>query len=358
MRRALELARRGEGSVEPNPMVGAVLVDDDLCLVGEGWHEKYGGPHAEVNAIRTAGDAAAGATLFVTLEPCNHHGRTPPCSEAVIAAGIRRVYIATPDPAPHTNSAGVNRLRDSGLDLEVGLLKTEADALIAPFEKRMTHGLPWVHAKWAMTLDGRIASRTRHSQWISCEESRGVVHQLRGRMDAILIGRGTAEADDPLLTARPPGPRTPLRVVLDTSAALSPESQLVQTARDIPVLVFAAADANEQNCRGLEAAGVMVELIDPHTPQAVLRRLAERECTNVFVEGGSGVLGSFFDRALVDELHVFVAPKVVGGLEAIPPVGGEGLAEIPTVALLEHPEIRTTGSDIYIRGRCRRSQDG
>lgn len=220
MRRALELARQGEGYVEPNPMVGAVIVDDYLQCLGEGFHRQFGGPHAEVNALREAGARAQGATLYVTLEPCNHHGKTPPCVDAVLQAGLRRVVVGMPDPFAKVNGAGIARLREHGVAVEVGLLEAEVRRLNAPFRKLVETGIPWVHAKWAMTLDGKIAARTGHSQWISGAASRAVVHRLRGRMDAIVIGIGTALADDPLLTARPAGPRVATRVVLDSTARL------------------------------------------------------------------------------------------------------------------------------------------
>ena len=261
MRRALELARRGLGFVEPNPPVGAVVVADDGRVLGEGWHERFGGPHAEVMALAAAGEAARGATLFVTLEPCCHFGKTPPCTRAVIAAGIRRVVVATVDPAAHANGGGIAELRAIGIEVEVGLMADDARRLVAPFARLTTTGLPWIHAKWAMTLDGKIASKTGSSRWITNEASRAVVHQLRGRMDAILVGVGTILADDPLLMARPPGPRTPIRIVLDSTARTPLKSQLVRTARDVRTVVVATQHAPEDRCAALRAAGVEVLVI-------------------------------------------------------------------------------------------------
>src|SRR5215217_9762955 len=209
MRHALALAEKGRGFVEPNPMVGAVLLDSAGQLAGEGWHQKFGGPHAEVFALAEAGDRARGGTLVVTLEPCCHHGKTPPCTDAVLKAGIARVVAAMADPFPKVAGGGLAILRGAGVDVSVGLCEVEAVALNAPYLKLLRTGRPWVHAKWAMTLDGKIATRTGDSKWISGEESRRRVHELRGRMDAIVVGRGTVVADDPLLTARPAGPRTP-----------------------------------------------------------------------------------------------------------------------------------------------------
>lgn len=358
MRRALELAARGIGAVEPNPPVGAVVVNDDLELLGEGYHERCGGPHAEVHALAAAGERARGATLYVTLEPCAHFGRTPPCAPLVVQSGVRRVVIAVEDPAEHTSGAGLQILREAGIDVEIGLLAEEGRRLIAPFTKLMTRGMPYVHAKWAMTLDGRIATRTGSSRWISGEESRRIVHKLRGRMDAIIVGIGTAVADDPLLTARPPGPRTPARVVVDREARLPLESRLVQSASDGPV-VAVVGDAPQDRCDALRRAGIEVLNAGVEDCQgatrvdlpALLRELGRRRMTNVLIEGGGRLLGSAVDAGLVDESHIFLAPKLVGGRGAPGPVGGEGVADIADALVLEEIEVVRAGGDIYVRGR-------
>jgi diaminohydroxyphosphoribosylaminopyrimidine deaminase / 5-amino-6-(5-phosphoribosylamino)uracil reductase len=219
MARALELARRGEGSVEPNPMVGCVIADDDE-VIGEGWHRRFGFAHAEVEALSAAGSRARGATAYVTLEPCCHFGKTPPCTQALIAAGIRRVVAALADPFPQISGRGFSELTAAGIEVEIGLMESEARRLHAPYLKRVTTGRPWVIAKWAMTLDGKLSTRSGDSRWISGFESREIAHQLRGRVDAILIGRGTAVADDPLLTSRPPA-RARRRESYSTVAPLS-----------------------------------------------------------------------------------------------------------------------------------------
>src|SRR5262245_57065762 len=254
MAQALALAERGRGYVEPNPLVGAVVVRDGR-LVGEGWHRRYGEAHAEVNALHEAGEAARGATLYVTLEPCCHHGKTPPCTDAVLRFGVRRVVAAMTDPFPRVAGGGVERLRTAGLEVETGLLEADARRLNAPYLKLLATGRPYVHAKWAMTLDGKLATRTGDSKWISSDASRRRVHELRGRMDAILVGIGTALADDPLLTARPPGPRTARRIVLDSRLRLPPTSRLVQTAREVLTTVVAAASADEGAAGRLPQAG-------------------------------------------------------------------------------------------------------
>lgn len=355
MRHALSLARLGEGKVEPNPMVGAVVVNDALQVLGDGYHRTFGGAHAEVNALATAGDSVRGATLFVTLEPCCHFGQTPPCSRAVIDSGIQRVFVGVLDPSSKVAGRGVAELREAGIDVEVGLCGKEATELIAPFTTLNIRNRPFVIGKWAMTLDGKLASRSGHSQWISGEASRKVVHELRGRVDGILVGIGTALADDPALTARPAGPRTATRVVLDSHGRLPLDSQLARTAREVPVLVVVSDTAPQDRCAAFIAAGLEVMRLPTSGGRidlpGLLSRLAERRMTNLLVEGGGGVLGDFFDLNLIDEAHVFVAPKVVGGIDAPSPVGGMGRATITEASRMSEPEITFLDEDVYWRGR-------
>ncbi len=362
MRRALDLAVRGQGRVEPNPAVGAVVVDDAGQILGEGWHQAYGGPHAEVHALAAAGPATRGATLFVTLEPCCHFGKTPPCSQAVIAAGIRRVFVAMRDPAPHVDGGGLRELRSAGIEVEVGLLEHEAKRLVAPFVQLMTQGRPWFHAKWAMSLDGKIASHTGHSQWITNDASRAIVHRLRGRMDAVLVGIGTALADDPLLTPRPAGLRVATRIVIDSNARLPVESQLARTVSQAPVLVITTPHAPKDRCDLLRQAGVEILVIEADAAghpslEAVASELGRRRLTNVLVEGGSGMLGAFFDAGLIDEVHAFIAPKLVGGATALTPLSGRGLDFVPQAASLDAPSVELLEGDIYLHGPLRRDDE-
>jgi diaminohydroxyphosphoribosylaminopyrimidine deaminase/5-amino-6-(5-phosphoribosylamino)uracil reductase len=357
MRYALRLAERGVGYVEPNPAVGAVVVSDVGELVGTGYHERFGGPHAEVNALREAGERARGATLYCTLEPCSHFGKTPPCAPLVVSSGVRRVVVAMGDPAPHVSGRGFELIRRAGIELTVGVCVAEAQRLTAPFVTLMTQGRPYVHAKWAMTLDGRIATRTGHSQWISNERSREVVHQLRGRMDAILIGVGTVLSDDPLLTARPPGPRTALRVVVDSQLRTPMDSQLVQTARDIPLLIATTSAAKTARADELRESGAEVFALGegPRVDlTALMKELGRRKLTNLLVEGGGEVLGGFRDADLIDEYHVFLAPKIAGGGAATSPIGGKGRDRIPEMADLTDFESQMLDGDVYLRGRTRR----
>jgi diaminohydroxyphosphoribosylaminopyrimidine deaminase / 5-amino-6-(5-phosphoribosylamino)uracil reductase len=371
MRRALALAGRGRGLVEPNPMVGAVLVDDARRWIAEGWHQRFGGPHAEIEAMRAAGPAVRGATLFVTLEPCCHHGKTGPCTRAVIEAGIRRVVIGARDPFPQVDGAGIAELERAGIRLEVGLLSDKADSLIAPFRMLVTQGRPWVHAKWAMTLDGKIASHTGESRWITNARSREVVHRLRADMDAIIVGAETARRDDPLLTARlDQGAvhRVALRVVVDSAARLSVDSQLVRTAREVPVLVACSARAlreaeAEAQVTSLRHAGVEVIALDDESSDgsprpsvaALLHELGKRRCTHILVEGGGELLGSFRDNGLFDEVHAFIAPRLMGGAAAPSPLGGVGETRPDGMPHLIDPVVDTLDGDVYVHGRVGRS---
>jgi len=403
MRRALELAARGEGFVEPNPMVGAVVVDAERRPLGEGFHERFGGPHAEINALSKAeggrrkadGESRAEGpgsrarsqsadssgprlstldprlehdsplTLFVTLEPCCHQGKTGPCVEAIIQSQIARVVVGTEDPNPQVAGEGIARLRAAGIAVETGLLRDECERLVAPFAKWITTGLPWVHAKWAMTLDGRIATRTGHSRWISNSASRDVVHRLRGRMDAIVVGAETAARDDPLLTARPPGPRTAARVVVSRCGRLDPKSQLARTAADVLTLVTAVERVSVAAQDELQSLGVEIVRLPENTRcfqntgcftpdlRELLRILGSRNATNVLVEGGGRLLGACFDTGLIDELHVFLAPKLAGGDEAVSPLVGIGRERIPELPDLDDATVEILDGDVYIHGRLR-----
>src|SRR5262245_10198112 len=321
MSRALDLAERGRGYVEPNPLVGAVLVKDGR-IVGEGWHERFGGAHAEVNALAQAENSARGATCHVTLEPCCHHGKTPPCTDALIKAGVARVCYALADPFLQVAGRGAAALQAAGITVNKGVGADLARRQNAPYLKLLATGRPYVHAKWAMTLDGKIATRTGDSKWITGDLARRQVHALRGRMDVILVGVGTALADDPLLTARPPGPRVPLRIVLDSQARLPPTSQLVATAPTTPTMVV-ATEGSEAAGRlaALEQAGCQTLVLAKSDQGRVpigqlLDHLGKLRHTNLLVEGGSEVLGSFLDAGAIDEVHVFIAAMLVGGRDA------------------------------------------
>jgi diaminohydroxyphosphoribosylaminopyrimidine deaminase/5-amino-6-(5-phosphoribosylamino)uracil reductase len=358
MARALALALRGQGLVEPNPMVGCVIVRDGE-IVGEGFHERFGGAHAEVNALAAAGDRAAGATAYVTLEPCSHHGKTPPCTQALIRGRIARVVAAVEDPFLEVSGQGIKELSAAGIACDVGVRAADANWLLAPYLKLITTGRPWVIAKWAMTLDGKLATRSGDSQWISSEASRAMVHQLRGHVDAVVVGSRTACVDNPLLTARPADvadvKRLATRVVVDSTASISLASRLVQTAVDVPVLVAVGENASQDACNRLSAAGMEIFRCPgvSHADRlgALLDEMGRRRMTNVLVEGGSRLLGTLFDRNVVDEVHVFIAPKLAGGDGALSPVGGAGIERMADALKLSDITIEELEGDVYVHGR-------
>jgi diaminohydroxyphosphoribosylaminopyrimidine deaminase / 5-amino-6-(5-phosphoribosylamino)uracil reductase len=357
MLRALELAERGRGFVEPNPMVGSVIVKDG-AVVGEGFHARFGGPHAEVVALEAAGANAKGGTLYATLEPCCHQGKTPPCTKAIIAAGIRRVVAAMQDPFAEVSGQGFTQLRDAGIEVDVGLHDDKARWLNAPYLKLLSTGKPWVIAKWAMTLDGKIATRSGYSKWISGSPAREVVQSLRSRVDAIVVGRRTAEMDDPLLTARPETgtpARIATRVIVSSQARLSPSSQLIKTAKDVPVLLACGPEAEKRDIRRLTGKGVEVHRFSAPTrferTLDLLDRLGSRRMTNILVEGGSLLFGTLLDARQIDEVHVFIAPKLFGGEKAPSPIGGAGISDVSAALNLHNMQLQTLGEDIYLHGR-------
>lgn len=361
MMRALTLARRGEGFVEPNPMVGCVIVRDGVC-VAEGYHRRFGGDHAEVDALKSLHDVklAKDATAFVTLEPCCHTGKTPPCTGALIAAGVSRVVIAMRDPFPQVDGGGIQQLRASGIEVVIGPCGEQAMELNAPYLKRLHSRRPWVIAKWAMSLDGRIATASGDSQWISGELSRGEVHRLRGRVDAIVVGGGTMVADDPTLTARPGGPRLATRIALVGRRLPDAQSRLIRTIDQAPVLIVTSGSTPVCDLDNLRRSGAEVFQCDaPNRGEMIaqlLDELGRREMTNILVEGGAETLASFSAIDELDEIHAYLAPKILGGSEAPGPIGGSGfekLIDTPSFKMME-----TSRFDDDLRVVMRRSRIG
>jgi diaminohydroxyphosphoribosylaminopyrimidine deaminase/5-amino-6-(5-phosphoribosylamino)uracil reductase len=355
MRQALDLAQQGEGAVEPNPMVGCVLVAND-DLIGHGFHQQFGGPHAEVNALRNAQDSGhspRGATAFVTLEPCSHSGKTGPCAEALISAGVRRVVVGQTDPFPDVSGKGIARLKEAGIEVDVGVLQSECRELNAPYLKRIESQTPWLIAKWAMTLDGKLATQSGDSRWITNSESRQLVQQLRGRVDAIMVGANTPLADAPMLTARPADKqstkRIAMRVVCDSLLRIAPQSQLVTTAKEVPVLIACGPDATEERADELRNSGCEIWRDDSACRNArivrLLTELASRGMTNVLVEGGSQLMGSLHDQALIDELHLWIGPKLFGNASATTPVAGNGIEKVADAAPFNLIRSQTIDND-------------
>jgi diaminohydroxyphosphoribosylaminopyrimidine deaminase/5-amino-6-(5-phosphoribosylamino)uracil reductase len=352
MRRALALAERGRGLTSPNPMVGAVVVRHGE-IVGEGFHARAGAPHAEIEALRAAGDRARGATLYVTLEPCNHQGRTPPCVDAIIRAGIRRVVSATRDPNPRVKGGGTAALIAAGIEVTTGCLEREARELNRAFFTAVERHRPHVTVKWAMTLDGKIAAFDRRSQWITGEAARLEGHRLRSQSDAIVTGIGTVLADDPALTVRlpRPWPREPYRVVVDGRARLPLDARLLQTGSRARVLVAVGEAAPPQRLAALESAGVTVLPCKSPEDRVDVTDLAARllalDVTAVLLEAGSELTGTFVRAGLVDRVAAFVAPTLLGGAEAPTPVGGAGLT-LSDALRLTNLTVRPVGTDWLI----------
>lgn len=355
---ALAEAARGRGLVEPNPMVGAVLVAGDR-LAGTGHHAKFGGPHAEVAAISATRGDLRRMTMHVTLEPCRHHGKTPPCTRAILQAGISRVVVATRDPFPQVDGGGIAELRQAGVQVDRwpvdSAIARTAMRLNRPFFKRVLTARPYVIAKWAMSLDGRIALASGDSRWISNERSRAIVHEIRGQVDAVLVGIGTAIADDPLLTVRPPGQRTPARVVVDPRCELPVTSRLATSAAETPVLVICADTAPSQSRQALESAGCKTIALTPGAngslaPVGILEHLGARGMTNVLIEGGARTLGRFFEAGCIDEAAVFVAPALFGGPASFPPIEGKTIPVMEQVPRLADVQVTSIGSDTLIQG--------
>ncbi len=360
MRSALKLAERGIGSVEPNPAVGCIIVKAGQ-LVGKGYHKKYGGPHAEVNAIddcRTLSIKPEGGTMYVTLEPCCHHGKTGPCTEAILDAKPARVVIATPDPSEHAGGKGIEQLRNAGIQVEVGLCEDEARRLNAPFFKYAETGRCWVVLKWAQTLDGKLAYAEQNElqRWISNELSRKDAHKLRRRVGAVLVGIDTVLADDPMLIPRPSKGKKPLRVVLDNTLRIPLKARLLRTVKTCPVLICTRQDAVDANAKHVERIGkrgaellAQGEGLETSNLPFVLDELGRRGVQQVLVEGGPKVLTSFLKEGLADEVCVYIAPKILGAEGAA--YVGEPMAELSTGIGLEYVEVKSFGEDIRISGR-------
>jgi diaminohydroxyphosphoribosylaminopyrimidine deaminase/5-amino-6-(5-phosphoribosylamino)uracil reductase len=349
MRRALELAARGHGRVEPNPPVGAVIVRRGK-LIGEGFHERFGGPHAEIRAMTAVAGACRGATLYVTLEPCTGlDKKTPPCCDAVLKARFRRVVIGASDP---TQRSAVSRLQAAGIAVTTGVLEKECRRMIAPFLKLRALGMPYVIAKWAMTADGKIATVTGESRWISSDTSRDLVQQWRNQADALLVGIGTVLRDDPLLTCRIPEGRNPLRIVLDAKARIPLSSRLIVTACEAPLLIACLPGVPQARRRRLIDAGCRVLPLRGARgrieAEELLRALGAERITNLMIEGGASVLADFFGRRLVDEVRIFIAPKLFGGAAAPGPIAGDGIASPADALKLQDPVWTQVGADMLL----------
>ncbi|MDF2635661.1 MAG: riboflavin biosynthesis protein RibD [Pelosinus sp.] len=358
MKQALALAQHAIGRTSPNPMVGAVIVRDGR-VVGEGWHRQAGTPHAEINALQQAGDLANNATIYVTLEPCSHHGRTGPCVEALIAAGIKKVIIAMTDPNPLVAGRGISRLREAGIEVIEGVLANEAAKLNEVFIKWISTKKPFVLLKSAMSLDGKIATYTGHSKWVTGSEARAYGHQLRDTYDAILVGIGTVLADNPSLTTRLTYQgKNPIRVIIDSNARTPIDSNVV-TDGLARTIIAVTREAPQEKLDGLLACGVEVIVCKENAKGVDLsylfKVLGEQQITSILIEGGATINASILEDNLVDKVHWFIAPKIIGGADAPGPIGGKGIADVNDAKLFEDIHMESIGEDIlisaYVRNR-------
>jgi diaminohydroxyphosphoribosylaminopyrimidine deaminase/5-amino-6-(5-phosphoribosylamino)uracil reductase len=352
---ALELAAKGEGFTSPNPMVGAVVVKDGQ-VVGRGYHKIAGGSHAEVNALDAAGDLAKGATLYVTLEPCNHTGRTPPCTRKILELGVTRVVAAMEDPNKKVTGGGAEFLEQNGVQVTTGVCEAQANKLNEAFTKYVSTGRPFVMAKCAATLDGRIATRTGDARWVTGETARRFVHQLRHRVDAILVGINTVRNDDPSLTTRLPGLQgcDPVRIILDTHLSISPDARVLRQSSAAPTILVAGSAVEGNKKRTLEKTGARVievslknDLIDMN---ALMEQLGAMELTSLLVEGGSRVLASAFNNAVVDKVFFFYAPKILGGDDGVPICRGPGAELMSECIAINDIAVHRLGDDVLIEG--------
>lgn len=363
MRRALELAQRGMGFTSPNPMVGAVIVRDGK-IIGEGWHKKYGELHAERTAFAYCdenGIDCTGADMYVTLEPCCHHGKQPPCTDAVIEHGIKRVFIGSADPNPMVSGKGVKILREHGIEVVENVLREECDAVNEIFFHWITHNWPFVTVKYAMTLDGKIATRTGESKWITGEEARMDVQRERLRHSAIMVGIGTVLADDPMLTCRLENGRDPIRIICDSQLRIPLDSNIVRTAKDVPTII-AMTNFNKKYDREkrekrhiIEEMGCTVISTNPNPNRVnmhiLMRELARKKIDSVLVEGGGELIESLFRHRIVNKVRAYIAPKIFGGRDAKSPVEGMGVCCPDNACMIENAKIQRIGNDFVIEGR-------
>lgn len=350
MKQALTIARYALGRTSPNPLVGAVIVRDGR-IVGQGWHRKSGTPHAEVHALRQAGELAAGATIYVTLEPCSHYGRTPPCSQAIIDAGIKKVVVAMTDPNPLVAGTGLKILREAGIEVIEGILTEEAIRLNEVFLKWITTQIPFVVLKTAMTLDGKIATSSGESKWITNDTSRNLVHEMRDIYDSILVGIGTVLADNPSLTTRlEQGGKNPIRIVVDSMAKTPLTAAVID--QSAPTIIAVTDKAPSAKIKALREKGVEIMVVATKNNQVDLHSLfvalGEKKISSVFVEGGATINEMLLKENLVDKVHVFIAPKIIGGKTAPTPIGGQGITALKDACMLKNMTTKIIDGDILI----------
>ena len=357
MAMAIELAKKGYGYTAPNPVVGAVIVKDG-CMIGQGYHEKYGEPHAERNALASCTQSPKGATIYVTLEPCCHHGKQPPCTDAILQAGISRVVTGSGDPNPLVGGKGIQILKDHGIQVREHVMKEKCDALNQAFFHYIQTGRPYVTMKYAMTIDGKIAAYTGASKWVTGEEARHHVHEQRKKNTAIMVGIGTVLADDPMLNCRIEGGRDPVRIICDTHLKMPVTSKIVKTAKDIPTII-ACCTADEELQRPYREAGCKILLTEKKMNHIDLEQLMEQlgkeKIDSILLEGGGTLNWAALNAGIVQKIQAYIAPKIFGGTTAKTPVEGIGV-EVPDQAfLIKNRTIRLLGEDLLVEGDVERN---
>lgn len=353
MERALELAEKGRGFTSPNPMVGAVIVKDGR-IIGEGYHEKAGEAHAEVNAIRSATESVEGATIYVTLEPCSHYGKTPPCSDLIIEKKLEKVVVAATDPNPLVSGRGLERLRASGIEVSEGVLADKSNQLNDVFNHYITTKTPFVLMKYAMSLDGKIATESGDSKWISSEESRAHAHHLRGYLSGIMVGIGTVLKDDPELTCRVPGYKNPVRIVLDSELRVPLTSKVLMNQDEAKTLIMTTEHAAMSMRNEIEKLGVEILIVPELNGKVDLRKalkiLGEKEIDSILLEGGGTLNAAALEAGIVNKANIYIAPKIIGGEKAVSPVMGRGVENMADAFLMTDMKVTILKEDILVEG--------
>ena len=363
MKRALELAQKGIGYVNPNPLVGAVIVKEDR-IIGEGWHEFYGGPHAEVNAFKNASEDVKGAVLYVNLEPCAHYGKTPPCAEAIIEKGIKKVVIALEDPNSEVAGKGIKMLKEHGIEVVIGVMEEESRSLNEIFLKFITTKLPFCILKSAMTLDGKIATRTGDSKWITNEKSRNYVHELRHKVSGIMVGVNTITRDNPYLNTRlkDGNGKDPARIIVDTTAKIFLDANVLSLKSEAPTIIASTEIAPKDKLKGLREKGAEIILTplkqDKVDLNYLVKELGKRKIDSMLLEGGGELNYSALEAGIVDKVNVFIAPKFIGGREANTPIGGHGIPLMKQALLLDQVSVKNFDDDVMIEGYIGKEQKG
>lgn len=356
MKRALELAEKGRGFTSPNPMVGAVIVKNGQ-IIGEGYHERFGEAHAEVNAISSATESVEGATIYVTLEPCSHYGKTPPCSDLIIDRKLKKVVVAATDPNPLVSGRGLDRLRKAGIEVVEGVLEAESNKLNEVFNKFITTQTPFVLMKYAMSLDGKIATQTGDSKWISSEKSREHAHHLRGYLSGIMVGIGTVLKDDPQLTCRVQGYPNPVRILLDSQLRVPLDSKILKNQDEAQTLILTTEYAPLSMQREIEKLGVEVLTVPERDEKvdlkAALSELGKKGIDSILLEGGGTLNAAALEAGIVDKVTIYIAPKIIGGAEAISPVMGRGVEMMKDAYGLSDMQVTKLNEDIFVEGYLR-----